>query len=144
MFQNTFRTETDEGYVKQKLLKTVFIIFAFLSLLACLGFLVAWQTFAFFEGIVVITCIATVLFQKNRIHSWELYFENDQLYLTNRATGERFEVYNIPASDFVITQTKKEKSLNYCSVLIKDTVFSFGGIKNCSELQKYITENYIS
>lgn len=142
MTQNTFITETDEKYVKRQSYKAIVITFFVFSLLACFGFLIAWQTFIFFEGIVLISCIVTFFSKKHSNHNYELHFEDDNLCITNRVTNEVFEVYDIPASDFVINQSKKEKDINYCSLLIKNTIFAFGGIKNCSELKEYISENY--
>lgn len=142
MMQNTFITETDEKYVSRESGKAAIIVFMAFSLFACFGFLIAWQTFIFFEGIVLLSCTVALFSMKRSNHNYELYFENDHLCITNRATGETFEVYDIPASDFIITQTKKEKTVNYCSLTIKKTVFAFGGIKNCLELKKYISENY--
>ena len=57
-------------------------------------------------------------------------------------SNESFYVSDIPASDFVITQAKDETKLDYCSLLIKKTVFCFGGVKNCRQLKEYIQENY--
>lgn len=142
MLQNVFTTETDIEYVKRQSNKAMAIIFIVLSLLACLGFLIAWQTFIFFEGIVLVSCIVAMFSKKRNNNNFELHFENDHLYIMNRTTGKTFEVFDIPASDFVITQTEKEKAANYCSLLIKNTVFAFGGIKNCSELKEYISQNY--
>jgi len=51
-------------------------------------------------------------------------------------------IYDIPASDFIINQSKKEKDLDYCSVGIKNTIFAFGGVKKCKELKEYIANNY--
>ena len=145
MEQNSFLTETDVKFANRKSYKITAIMFVVLSLLSCLGFLNAWQTFAFFEGIVLISCIITIFLKKHNKYNCdncELYFENDRLYITNRATNETFEVYDIQASDFVISQTKKEKEINYCDIVIKNTIFIFCGIKNYRELKEYISENY--
>ena len=65
-----------------------------------------------------------------------------KLILTNLTTGQTFSVWDIPASDIVIKQSEKEKELDYGFVTIKDTVFGFHGVKNCSALREYIKENY--
>ena len=49
---------------------------------------------------------------------------------------------DIPASDFVITQTKQEIPLDYCSFAVKHTVFVMGGVQNCKELKAYIQVHY--
>ena len=58
MKKNTFITETDEKYIKAQSKKSLIIVFLAFSLVACLGFLVAWKTFVFFEAIVIVSCVA--------------------------------------------------------------------------------------
>ncbi|MBQ2675893.1 MAG: hypothetical protein IJF54_00635 [Clostridia bacterium] len=139
---NCFITETDERYVKHQFYKSTVIAFVIFSLLACFGFLVAWQTFVFFEVIVLISCIVTIFSKKREGHNYELHFENDWLLITNCVTFDSYEVYDVPASDFVITQSNKEKESDYCSLLIKNTVFAFGGVKKCNKLKEYISNNF--
>ena len=138
----TFVTETDAKYVKLQSDKALATTFVVLSLLACLGFLIAWQTFVFFEVIVLISCGVTMFLKKRNNHDCVLRFDGDKLYIRNRTTAEIYEVFDIPASDFIINQSKKEEKLDYCSVLIKNTIFAFGGVKKCQELKKYIADNY--
>ena len=142
MNNNAFSTETSPQYVRLQSNKSVIIVFFVFSLVAGLGFLVAWQTFIFCELIVIVSC-AVSLFQNNKKgHHWKLEFENDMLTITNIKTNESFWVSDIPASDFVITQSRNEMPLDYCSLMIKNTVFAFGGVKNCQQLKAYIRENY--
>ena len=118
------------------------ILFLVLSCFAALGLLIALQTFLIFEMLVSFICFFSYYITQKNIHDCRLCFENDFLLIKDRTAGEVFEVYDIPASDFIINQTKKEKKLNYCSVAIKHTVFSFGGVKNCRELKEYIEAHY--
>ena len=139
---NTFATETDAKYVSLQSSKALLITFCVLSLFACLGFLVAWQTFAFFEIIVLISCVVSFFLIRNKGHSWKLEFNDTVITITNLTTKEEFCVYDISASDLVVNQSKNEVRLDYCSLMIKNTVFAFGGIKNCSQLKTYIQENF--
>ena len=142
MINNAFSTETSPQYVRLQSNKSLIVVFLVFSLIACLGFLVAWQTFIFFELIVIVACVGS-LFQNNKKgHHWKLEFENDVLTITNLKTNESYWVSDIPASDFVITQSKSEMPLDYCSLMIKNTVFAFGGVKSCHQLKTYIKENY--
>lgn len=75
-------------------------------------------------------------------HYWKLEFEDDALTIVNLKTNEYYSVFDIPASDFVITQSGNETNLDYCTLMIKHTVFAFGGVKNCTQLKAYIQENY--
>lgn len=142
MENNSFVTETDAKYAELQTNKALVIVFLIFSLVACLGFLVAWQTFAFFEGIVLISCFITFFSKKRSGNYWRLEFVNDNLTVTNLKSGKSFHVDNVPATDFVITQTKSEIPLDYCSLMIKNTVFVFGTVKNCTQLKEYIDANY--
>ena len=64
------------------------------------------------------------------------------IHITDKTTGESFWVYDIPASDFIFTQTKKEKKINVCGMAIKQTVFIFPCLKYADELKKYVSENF--
>ena len=140
--QTSFTTDTDIKYVKAQSFKAMFVVFLVLSLCASLGLLVALRTFLYLEAFVLITCIASLFLNRKTLNDFRFHFENDILYIKDRKTGESFEVYDIPASDFIINQTAKEKKLNYCSLAIKHTVFICGGVKNCRELKEYISLHY--
>ncbi len=142
MEQNTFMTESDAKYVERQYSQGVWITFVIFSLLSSLTLFVAWQTFAFCETIVLIVCVVLYIQKRNLAPCWRLSFENDELTLFNLKTGERFEVYDIPATDFVIRQSAKDKELDYCDVLIKNTIFAMGGVKNCTRLKAYIDAHY--
>ncbi|MBO5778696.1 MAG: hypothetical protein J6R82_03925 [Clostridia bacterium] len=139
---NTFVTETDPQYVRKLFIKGMIISFFAFSLIACLGFLVAWQTFVWFELVVIFSwVVALVLCQKKGNH-WTLEFKGDVLTITNIKTNASYCVYDIPASDFMIKQSKRDVQLDYCTFLIKNTVFAMDGVKNCQQLKAYIQENY--
>ena len=142
MDDNVFTTETDAEYVKSGYKKACLISFMLFSLFACLGFLVAWQTFVFFEVFVIFSTFVTFFKLRNNNNHWKLKFKGDELTIINLTNHEVFTVYDIPASDFIINQTKSEKRLDYCSLAIKHTVFTFGGVKNCKKLKEYIKDNY--
>lgn len=68
--------------------------------------------------------------------------ENNELIVTNLETKDSYRVWDTPISHFVINQTKKEAELDYCSVMIKHTIFMFGGVKKCKQLREYVEKNY--
>ena len=139
---NTFVTETDCKYVKFQTYKATTVVFIVLSLLACFGFLISWKTFLFIEFIVLISCIVNLNSKNGTRHDYVLEFEGNRLYITDRTTSNTYEVFDISASDFIINQTKQEIKKDYCSLVIKNTIFAFGGMKNCNQLKKYISDNY--
>ena len=142
METNTFVTETDAKYTRGQSLRSLLMVFFAFSLLAGLGFLITWQTFVFFELIVLLSCTVYWIQTREKGYRWRLEFEGDRLTITNLSTEQSYYVVDIPGSDFVITQSKREANLDYCSLLIKNTVFGFGGIQNCSQLQAYIQNHY--
>lgn len=113
-----------------------------MSILACLGFIVGWKTFLFFEAIALGSCVFVFAQNKNKGHHWRLEFENNELIVTNLETKDSYRVWDTPISHFVINQTKKEVELDYCSVMIKHTIFMFGGVKKCKQLKEYVEKNY--
>ena len=129
---DSFNTETDAAYVRRASVKAVIVIFVLLSLLACLGFLIAWQTFVFFECIVVAACLFTFINKIRNLHYYKLQFDGAHLLIT--------DVKN--SKEFIINQTKKEETIDYCSLTIKNTVFLFGGVKKCRELKEYIEQHF--
>ena len=140
---NTFITQTDSQYVRRQSVFAVLPVFLVFSLVACcVCFFVGWELLLFFELVIIIASVHTLFQNMKKEHLWKLEFERDQLTVTNLKTGESYQVYDTPASDFIITQTKGELSLDYCSVTIKDTIFAFGGVQNCQQLKAYIQENY--
>ena len=139
--KNTFFTETDLAHANWQACKAMLVIYLVLAVLASVGLLIAWKTFLYFEAFAFIIAVVSFFVNKKNMHEYRLRFENDMLNITDKTTGESFWVYDIPASDFIITQSAKEKKLNICGVAIKETVFILPCIKHCTELKKYISEN---
>ena len=139
---NHFYTETDESYVLAQSTKVIVLIYLVLSALACLGFLISWKAAIFFEVFVLVICWINYSKRKSEGHNWRLYFKGDFLTVLNVNTGHEWDIYDIPASNFIINQSRKEKKYDYCSISIKQTIFHFGGVKNYHQLKAYIEEHY--
>ncbi len=71
-----------------------------------------------------------------------LTFKEGKLYLTNISGTKQFTVYDVPASDFIITQSEGQKKNDTCNLKIKNTVFKLYSVENCTEMKKYIEENF--
>ncbi len=142
MPNNTFVTETDPKYALLHYNKSLIITFLVLSFVACFSLFIGWQTFAFIEAIIIVGCFFVFYQNKQKGHYWKLSFEAGTLTITNKTTFETFNVYDVSASDFIITQSKREKKMNYCTLKIKRTVLELGGVKNCLQMKAYIQENY--
>ncbi len=135
---DVFVTQTDVAYAKAEQKKVTVLVFFGFSLLACFCFLVGWQLFVFFEAIILIATIATYVTGMRTCQQYVLRFEGDRLYITNQKTQETHVVYDVLSTDFLITQTEKEKATDYCSLMIKNTVFGFAGVQNYRQLKEYI------
>ena len=83
----------------------------------------------------VLLCAAGLVYFA-MISRWELSFVKDRLYLKNLGNKKEFEVFDTPASDFIMRLTSKEKDEG--TLKIAKTVFNIGAIKNFSEMQKYV------
>lgn len=85
-----------------------------------------------------------LLIQARINNIFTLRFEGDVLYLDGKTPKAHYKVYDIPASDIVLTQSKADKVANRCSLRIKNTIFNLKYVENYSELKKYIEANYPS
>lgn len=138
-----FTTETDPFATRSNIIKAIIITFAILSGLSCLGFLISWQAFCFFEAINIISITYSYVRLLKKDNHAVLRFEGSELFIELGEKKDTYEVYDIPASDFVINQTKKQKKIDYCDLTIKNTIFIFGNVKKCRELKEYIKQHYI-
>lgn len=136
-----FSTQTDERYALRQELRSFGLVFLIFSAVACLGFLVSWKTFLFFEALVVFATLSGLL-QKRKKLNWLLEFEQTTLTLTNLETAESITIRDLPADAFLIGQGKQEEALDYCSLLIKNTAFGLTGVQNCKALQAYIEAQF--
>ncbi|MBR0061539.1 MAG: hypothetical protein IJP68_08665, partial [Selenomonadaceae bacterium] len=71
----------------------------------------------------VLLCAAGLVYFA-MISRWELSFVKDRLYLKNLGNKKEFEVFDTPASDFIMRLTSKEKDEG--TLKIAKTVFNIG------------------
>ncbi len=70
-------------------------------------------------------------------------FEGAELHIDGSTRNSaHYVVYDVPASDFVLTQSPKEKELNRCTMAVKGTMFKYKNVENYTELKAYIEENF--
>lgn len=105
----------------------------------------AWGSFK--PLILILICVvyvllcAAALVYFSMVSRWELTFVKDRLYLKNLGNKREYEVFDTPASDFIMKVTSKEK--NEGTLKIANTIFNIGAIQNFSEMQKYV-ETYFA
>lgn len=134
--ENRFETRSHP----EKNVLSVCATWLFMALLSFGALRVTVNLFIFLESILFLTCGIMALFV-SRVY-WLLKFVDDTLYLENSLTHKSFRIYDVPASDFVIRQSKKQLAKDRCDIKIKDTVFAIYDADCASELQKYISENF--
>ena len=137
---DVFVTETDEAAYRKEFLKTIGITFLVMTLLASLAFFIGWKAFVFFELIVVISSLITIFTRKSQ--RFELRFEGNRLRVTDLRKSITTEVSDKSQGDFLIGQTGKQIEPDYCSLMIKGTLFQFGDVKKCRELKAYIESHF--
>lgn len=88
--------------------------------------------------------ILLVLITQAKVNNiYTLHFEGSNLYLDGKQKHAHYHIYDIPASDFVLTQSKKDKCSDCCSLRIKKTVFyNLKYVENYTELRTYIEANF--
>ncbi len=142
---NTFTTQTNEKKVARYNLITFAVIVLPLWIAGLVYSLLQEPIDLGFTAIIGIAgaIIAVVLATQVKTNNvFTLRFEDDILYLEGRTKTAHYRVYDIPASDFVLTQSKSDKAENMCSMKIKNTVFNLKYVENYTELKKYIEENF--
>lgn len=141
---NSFKTVNDIEYFMNNYKKSRIIAYIIILSISTLGLLISFVAFTVFLAIAIAVCIMmhTMPTTTQAADQCEFQFKNDFLTIINYSSNKIYEVSNIPASDFIIKQSKKDKKLDYCNFSIKNTIFIYGGVKNCTELKKYIEENY--
>ena len=142
MSENKFITETDPQWVKESIYKSTLAIFAFFTAMSLLGFIISWQIFLIFEGVSILACVYAALSAKKKCPHYTLEFEGARLVITDNKTGDRHELDDIRATDFVINQAVSEIKKDYCSLIIRNTVYAIGGVKKCTELREYVSRNF--
>lgn len=133
-----FVTETDAKYIKNQSYITAAILFVLLSALASLCLLLSQKIFAAAEIVVILACLMVVFSKKQDRHNYRFRFEGSTLHVESKVGGDSFVLRDLPASDFDIRQSRKEKKLDYCTLLIANSTLAFGGVKNCSGLRAHI------
>ncbi len=142
---NTFITQTNEKLTKKANL-TVFAIIVGLGFVGSAVYSllqdpIDWQLFGIFAACFAILGVA-LFSQANVNNIYTLRFEGSTLYLDGKQKQMHYRVYDIPASDIVLTQSKADKAENRCSMKIKNTVFHLKYVENYSELKAYIEANF--
>lgn len=120
---------------------SVFALLFFVLFAAAYLLLPQFGTYIFLGGALVCLTFFGVGFMLASSPAVTLRFKNDELQISD-SNGKEYQVYAVPASDFVFIQTPLEKKYNIGCMWIKGTVFFMLGVKNVSETKEYIRTNF--
>ena len=134
-------THTDSAYAAKERLKVSLLIGLFMTFCNFLSLKISLSLFLMIE---VVICFITFLCVQlpKRNQDWTLHFQEDELHITNNSTGDRYEVYAIPTTDFRFRQTKREKELDYGTLTIRRTIFGFPALQNVTAVKAYVQEHF--
>lgn len=92
-------TQTDSAYAAKERLKVSLLIGLFMTFCNFLSLRISLSLFLMIE---VVVCFITFLCIQlpKRNQDWTLHFQGDELHITNNSTGDRYEVYAVPTTDF--------------------------------------------
>ncbi len=143
---NTFTTQTNikknAVYNTVTALVITLIPWTALVIYSVLQDPIMWDMVGIATGAAAVILLALISQAKvNNVYT--LRFEGANLYLDGKTKNAHYHIYDIPASDFVLTQSKKDKANNSCSLRIKKTVFyNLKYVENYTELKAYIEANF--
>ena len=132
----SFKTQSSSRKAVMTVLYTFLVMFA----LAFLALRVAVVTWLFFEIILLLT-FGFCMILSGRSY-FEMAFRGDRIIMYNRGNRQSYEFEDLKRSDFLIRQSPKQKEQNTCDMQIKDCMFHFYDVQNCSQLLAYIQENF--
>ena len=117
------------------------VVYTFLPMfaLAFLGLRVAVVTWLFFEIILLLT-FGYCMLLSGRTY-FEMAFQGDRIVMYNRGNRQSYEFTDLTQKDFLIRQSAKQKTRNTCDMQIRDCMFRFNDVENCSQLLAYLQEN---
>lgn len=138
---NEFTTGTDTAYAGRSRMKISLIIGLGMTVCNLLSLTISASLFLLIEVVICgVTFLCVTLPKRNQ--DWTLHFEEDELHVTNNVTGDCYEIYAIPTTDFCFRQTKRDKEMDYGDLTIRHTIFGFPSVKNVSETKAYIQEHF--
>ena len=140
---NTFTTKLHPAFWWKEVLITDAITFIVLTLLNLLSLSQpeGATMFVIFEiSILLVVLLTTIgLFPKAKT---VFRFEGNRLYIDGLTARQHYVVYDIPATDFILTQSTAEKAKNCGTMKIKNTIFRYSGVMNFAEMTAYIKQNF--
>ena len=139
---NTFQTETDPRFARR--IYGLSVGLGILAFMIAAPFVVSFQLGAciFLEALILLCGGITLLITLKNAGTFTLTFEGDELHIVGPRPQHDFVVYEIPKSDFIFKQSKKERAENCGSIRFRSNGLHLYGVKNFDALQKYVDENY--
>ncbi|MBE6654585.1 MAG: hypothetical protein E7608_03925 [Ruminococcaceae bacterium] len=135
----TFKTETDPRLAAKAYIPTLVITYIIMAALAAFALKVTLGLFIMLECVIAFVMLIVGLSTISANTHYTFEFKGDELHINGKKS---FVVYDIPASDFIFTQTKAEKARGCGSLKFKSNGLHFYGIKNIKAMKKYVSMNF--
>ena len=135
----TFKTETDPRLAAKAYTPTLVVTYIIMAALAAFALKVTVGLFIMLEAVILFVMLVVGLSTISANTRYTFEFKGDELHVTSKKS---FVIYDIPASDFIFTQTKAEKARGCGSLRFKSNALRFYGIKNIKAMKKYVMANF--
>lgn len=136
-----FITTTDAAYASKVRLKQSVMIGLCMTVCNLLSLIISLPLFLMIEVVIAFIIFLCVQLPK-RNQDWILHFENDELHVKNNSTGETYEIYAIPTTDFRFRQSKAEKELDYVNLTFRHNMLGFPAVKNAAATKEYVKTHF--
>lgn len=134
-------TTTDPAYAGKERLRVSLIIGLGMTVCNFLSLTVSGYLFLLIQLVICAVAFLCIQLPKQN-QDWTLRFAGDELHVTNNFTGDNYEIYAIPTTDFRFRQTKKDKEMDYGTLSIRRTIFGFPSVKNITAVKAYVQEHF--
>ena len=134
-------TTTDAAYASKVRLKQSLIIGLCMSVCNLFSLIISLQLFLMIEAVVAFVIFLCVQLPKKN-QDWTLHFESDELHVKNNSTGETYEIYAIPTTNFRFRQSKAEKELDYANLTFRHNMLGFPAVKNAAAMKEYVKTHF--
>jgi len=137
-----FTTRINKKYLFLATLKRLWIPFTIICGLAFLALFYNVPLFILIEAACLFSFAFSVYISYAKYKDTTITVEHNLISIDGKTQMSHFEIYDNPASDFIFSQTKKEKSADCGSMKINNTIFAVHGIANFEKTKRSILEAF--
>ena len=142
MEDNTFITNTNHSANKKKYILTFVITYIVMAVVVAIFLFKIISALIYVEALVLICTIFCAFLALKNNGKYEFIFTDNNLKIIGVNARQNWAFFDLPTSDFILSQTEKQKQKNCGNMKIKNTPFKFYFVENFSEMQNYINQNF--